>query len=47
MQPETGSRGKKENGCPILDLKTTMINYTKEPRNAHKNNIKEKILQKI
>jgi hypothetical protein len=36
-----------ENGYPVPDSNKTMINYTKEPSNAHKNTLKEEILQEI
>jgi cell division ATPase FtsA len=39
--------GNAENGYSVPDPKETMINVTKEPRNAHKNILKEEILQEI
>jgi hypothetical protein len=41
------SVGKEENGYPVPDLNTTMVNVTKEPSDAHKNTLKEEILQEI
>jgi hypothetical protein len=38
---------ENENGYPIPDPNKTMINHTKEPSNAHKNTLKEEILQEI
>jgi hypothetical protein len=38
---------EEENGYPILDPNKTMINDTKEHSDAHKNTLKEEILQKI
>jgi hypothetical protein len=37
----------EENRYPDPDSKKTKINYTKEPNEAHKNNLKEEILQVI
>jgi molybdopterin-guanine dinucleotide biosynthesis protein len=37
----------EENGYPDLDSNKIKINYTKEPNKAHKNNLKEEILQVI
>jgi hypothetical protein len=37
----------EENGYPGPDSNKTKINYTKEPNEAHKNNLKEEILQVI
>jgi hypothetical protein len=37
----------KENGYPELDSNKTKTNYTKEPKKAHKNTMKEEILQVI
>jgi hypothetical protein len=37
----------EENGYPVPDPKKTMINDTKEPSDAHKNTLKEEILQEI
>jgi hypothetical protein len=34
----------KENGYPDPDSNKTKINYTKEPNEAQKNNLKEEIL---
>jgi hypothetical protein len=39
------SEGNEENGYPILDSNKTNMNYAKEPNKAHKNNLKEEILQ--
>jgi hypothetical protein len=41
------SEGNKENRYPFLDLNKTKVNQSKEPSNAHKNIIKEEILQVI
>jgi hypothetical protein len=41
------SKGNKENGYPDPDYNKTKINYTKEPKGAHKNKLKEEILQVI
>jgi hypothetical protein len=41
------SEGNEENGYPVLDSNQTKINHTKEPNHAHKNNLKEDILQII
>jgi hypothetical protein len=41
------SEGNEENGYPDLDSNKTKINYTKEPNEAHKNFLKEEILQVI
>jgi hypothetical protein len=37
-------QGNEENGYPHPDSNKTKINYTKEPNEAHKNNLKEEIL---
>jgi hypothetical protein len=37
----------EENGYPDPDSNKTNVNYTKEPNEAHKNNLKEEILQVI
>jgi hypothetical protein len=37
----------EENGYPDLNSNKTKINYTKEPNEAHKNTLKEEILQII
>jgi hypothetical protein len=37
----------EENRYPDPDSNKTKINYTKEPNEAHKNNLKEEILQVI
>jgi hypothetical protein len=39
--------GNEENGYPVPDSNKTMINDTKEPSEAHKNILKEEILQEI
>jgi dihydroorotate dehydrogenase len=39
--------GNKENRYPDLDSKKTRINNAKEPNEAHKNTLKEEILQVI
>jgi CHASE3 domain sensor protein len=39
------SEGNEENRYPVPDPNKTKINETKEPINAHKNTIKEEILQ--
>jgi hypothetical protein len=39
--------GNEENRCPDPDSKKPKINYAKEPNEAHKNNLKEEILQVI
>jgi hypothetical protein len=36
-----------ENGYPVLDSNKTKVNNAKEPNDAHKNNLKEEILQVI
>jgi hypothetical protein len=41
------SEGNEENGHPDPDSNKTKINYTKEPNEAHKNTLKEEILQII
>jgi hypothetical protein len=41
------SEGNEENGYPVPDSNKTKINDTKEPKNAHKNSLKEEILQVI
>jgi hypothetical protein len=37
----------EEHGYPYPDSNKTKINYTKEPNEAHKNTLKEEILQVI
>jgi hypothetical protein len=39
--------GNEENGHPVPDPKKTMKNITKELSNAHKNILKEELLQEI
>jgi hypothetical protein len=39
--------GNEENGYPDSDSNKTKINYTKEPNEAHKNNLKQEILPVI
>jgi hypothetical protein len=41
------SEGNEENGYPDPDSNKTKINYAKEPNKAHKNKLKEEILQVI
>jgi chorismate synthase len=41
------SEQTEENGYPYLDSNKAKINYTKEPNAAHKNILKEEILQVI
>jgi hypothetical protein len=41
------SEGNKENGYPVPDPNKTKIIYAKEPNEAHKNTLKEEILQVI
>jgi hypothetical protein len=41
------SEGNEDNGYPDPDSNKTNINYTKEPKEAHKNTLKEEILQVI
>jgi hypothetical protein len=41
------SEGNEENGYPDPDSNKTKINYVKEPNKAHKNTLKEAILQLI
>jgi molecular chaperone DnaK (HSP70) len=41
------SEEKEENGYPVLDSNKTKRNDAKEPNYAHKNNLKEEILQII
>jgi hypothetical protein len=41
------SEENEENGYPVMDSKKTKINNSKEPNNAHKNFLKEEILQVI
>jgi hypothetical protein len=41
------SEGNKENGHPVPDPNKTKTNDTKEPSDAHKNNLKEEILHEI
>jgi hypothetical protein len=39
--------GNEENRCPDPEYNRTKINYAKEPNEAHKNSLKEEILQVI
>jgi hypothetical protein len=39
--------GNEENRCPDPDSNKMKINYAKEPNEAHKNTLKEEILQVI
>jgi hypothetical protein len=39
------SEGNEENRYPDPDSNKTKINYAKEPKEAHKNTLKEEILQ--
>jgi hypothetical protein len=41
------SEGNEEDRYPDSDSNKTKINYTKEPKEAHKNTLKEEILQVI
>jgi hypothetical protein len=41
------AEGNEENGYPVPDSNKTKINYAKELNDAHKNNLKEEILQVI
>jgi mevalonate kinase len=41
------SNGNEDNGCPVPDHNKIMVNDTKKSRDAHKNILKEKILQVI
>jgi hypothetical protein len=41
------SEGNEENRYPVPDSNKTKTNYGKEPNEAHKNTLKEKILQEI
>jgi hypothetical protein len=41
------SEGNEENRYPVPDSNKTIINDTKEPKNVHKNKLKEEILQVI
>jgi hypothetical protein len=41
------SEGNEEKGYPDPDSNKTKIKYTKEPNEAHKNNLKEEILHVI
>jgi hypothetical protein len=41
------SEGNEENGYPVPDSDKTKINNTKEHNDAHKNSLKEEILQVI
>jgi hypothetical protein len=41
------SEGNEENGYPDPDSNKTKRNYAKEPNEAHKNTLKEQILQVI
>jgi hypothetical protein len=40
-----GSEENEENGYPVPDYNKTKIIYSKEHNKAHKNTLKEKILQ--
>jgi hypothetical protein len=39
------SGGNEENRYPVPDSNKTKINYAKEPNEAHRNTLKEEILQ--
>jgi hypothetical protein len=39
------SEGNEENRYPVPDSNKTKINYAKEPNEAHRNTLKEEILQ--
>jgi hypothetical protein len=39
------SEGNEEKRYPVLDSNKTKINYAKKPNEAHKNTLKEEILQ--
>jgi hypothetical protein len=41
------THGNEENRYPVPDSNKTKINYAKEPNKAHKNTLKEEILQVI
>jgi hypothetical protein len=41
------SEGNEENGYPLVDSNKTKINNAKECKDAHKNTLKEEILQVI
>jgi hypothetical protein len=41
------SEGNEDNGYPVPDSNKTKTNYAKEPHEAHKNTLKEEILQII
>jgi hypothetical protein len=41
------SEGNEENGYPVQDSNKIKINDAKEPNDAHKNMLKEEILQVI
>jgi hypothetical protein len=41
------SEGTEENGYPVPDSNKIQINYAKEPNKAHKNILKEEILEVI
>jgi hypothetical protein len=41
------AEANEENGYPVLDSNKTKINDAKEPNDAHKNSLKEEILQVI
>jgi hypothetical protein len=41
------SEGNEENGYPVPDSNKSKINYPKEPNEAHKNILKEEILEVI
>jgi hypothetical protein len=41
------SEGNEENWYPVPDSKKTKTNYAKESNEAHRNNLKEEILQVI
>jgi hypothetical protein len=45
--PKINLEGNEENRYPVLDYNKTKINDAKEPNDAHKNNLKEEILQVI
>jgi hypothetical protein len=42
-----GTEGNEENGYPVPDSNKTKTNDAKEPNDAHKNTLKEKILKVI
>jgi deoxyribodipyrimidine photolyase len=41
------AEGNEENRCPVLDSNKTKINDAKEPNSAHKDTLKEEIMQVI